>query len=231
VRRGSVRETILDEAELWPSDLVAIRTRAEVGDDHIGRAASALLSHAPCPVLAYRQLPKDYRVRRVLLPVDFSAASRQGVEWGGAIAEITGAEQRLVHVQTPDAGPPLAPAESSRMKASELEQWRAKAEGVLTRPVTPMVVEAESAAEGILTTAIEERCDLIVLSSTGASLLRDIVLGSTARQVTRMSVVPVLVIPKGNRVTVTRFLQKVWRLDREEARGSTASQALAIREN
>jgi hypothetical protein len=46
-----------------------------------------------------------------------------------------------------------------------------------------------------------------------------------------MSVVPVLVIPKGNRVTVTRFLQKVWRLDREEARGSTASQALAIREN
>ena len=233
VRRGSVRETILDEADLWPADLVAIRTQAEaVGDDdRIGRAASALLSHARCPVLTYRQLPKDYRVRRVLLPIDFSAASRQGVEWGGAIAEITGAKQTLVHVQTPEAGPPLGPAESSRMKASELEQWRAKADRVLTRPVTPLVVEGESAAEGILTAAIEEQCDLIVLSSTGASLLRDIVLGSTARQVARMSSVPVLVIPKGNRVAVTRFLQKAWRLDREEARGSAALQPLALREN
>ena len=228
VRRGSPRETIADEVGLWPADLVAVRTRVETAaDDRIGRVASALLSHATCPVLTYREVPESYRIRRVLLPIDFSAASREGVEWGGAIAEITGAEQRLVHVQTPEAGPPfVSPGEVSRMEASELEQWRAKAQVVLTRPVArATVLEAESAAEGILSAAKQERCDLIVLASTGASLLHDIVLGSTARQVARTSSIPVLVVPKGNRVTVTRFLQKVWRLEQEEACGGTPAAA------
>jgi nucleotide-binding universal stress UspA family protein len=220
VRRGSPREAIVQEAGVWPADLVAIRTRDEAAGDHrIGRVASALLSHAPCMVLTYRDVPESYRVRRILLPIDFSAASRQGVEWGGAIAEITGAEQRLVHVQTPGAGPPLvSPGEVSRMEEAELEQWRARVDLVLTRPVARAVVlEAESAAEGILAAAKQERCDLIVLASTGASLLHDMLLGSTARQVVRKSPSPVLVVPKGNRVTVTGFLQKVWRLEQEEA--------------
>jgi len=222
VRQGSPREAIVQEAGLWPADIVAVRTRDEAADDHrIGRMASALLSHAPCMVLTYRDVPESYRVRRILMPIDFSAASRQGVEWGGAIAEITGAEQRLVHVQTPDAEPPLvSPEEVSRMEEAELEEWRDKAEVVLTRPVArAVVVDAESAANGILSAAKQERCDLIVLASTGASLLHDILLGSTARQVVRTSQLPVLVVPKGNRVSVTRFLQKVWRLEEEEACG------------
>jgi nucleotide-binding universal stress UspA family protein len=220
LRRGCPREAIVQEAGVWPADLVAVRTRDEAAGDHgVGRVASTLLSHAPCLVLTYRDVPESYRVRRILLPIDFSPASRQGVEWGGAIAEITGAEQRLVHVQTPGAEPPLvSPGEVSRMEEAELEQWRATAALVLTRPVARAVVlEAESAAEGILEAAKQERCDLIVLASTGASLLHDMLLGSTARQVVRNSSIPVLVVPKGNRVTGTDFLQKVWRLEREEA--------------
>ena len=95
------------------------------------------------------------------------------------------------------------------MAAEELERWRARVNPVLPRPVTETrVLEASTPAEGILSFARDEDADLIVMSATGSSVVRAVLLGANTRKVVRGSACPVLVIPATNRVTVQSFLKK-----------------------
>lgn len=80
---------------------------------------------------------------------------------------------------------------------------------VLQRPLqAARVITASNPAEGILSFARENECDLIVLSATGASLVRAILVGANARKVVRASACPVLVIPASNRVAVDSVLER-----------------------
>src|SRR5262249_56294409 len=104
---GAPAEEILREASLWHADLVAVRTRsASVTDRRVGNMASALIQHGTCPILTYLAVPAGYRLRRVLIPVDFSRASRATVPWGLALADLAGAEAVLLHVIGRWVGPP-----------------------------------------------------------------------------------------------------------------------------
>lgn len=220
VIRGMPTEEILREASFWRADLVGVRTRSLAADDRrIGGMASALLHHATCPVLTHHGIPEGFRLRRVLIPTDFSAASRQSVDWALAMAELTRAEPILLHVIARRANRHgVSPDELLAIAMAELERWRARLD-----PVAPGLVRearvtaAETPAEGILSFARERDCDLIVVSATGVSAVRAILLGSNTRRIVRASAVPVLVIPSSNRVAAETFLSKVRGVARREA--------------
>jgi nucleotide-binding universal stress UspA family protein len=220
VIRGTPTEEILREADIWLADLVAVRTRSVAArDNRIGGMASALLYHATCPVLTYHAIPEDYRLRRILIPTDFSASSCKSTDWGLALAETTGAEPVLLHV-IPRSGNRLGidHGELSAMAAEELERWRARVDPILRRPVKEArVIEASTPAEGILSFARDEGADLIVMSATGSSVVLAVLLGANTRKVVRGSACPVLVIPASNRVTVQSFLRKGKAERREKA--------------
>ncbi|QDG53677.1 universal stress protein [Persicimonas caeni] len=57
------------------------------------------------------------------------------------------------------------------------------------------VVELKSAADGILAAADAHNADLLVLGSTGAGPLKNVLLGSSAEHVVRSSEIPVLTVP------------------------------------
>jgi nucleotide-binding universal stress UspA family protein len=214
VVRGTPTEEILREASFWRADLVAVRTRsAGAHDNRIGGMASALLHHATCGVLTYRDVPADYRVRRILIPTDFSRASRESADWGLALAELTGAEPVLLHVIARWYNRHgIDQDELLRMATEELERWKARVNPILETPVKEArVIVANNPAEGILSFARERPCDLTVLSATGVSAVRAILLGSNTRKVVRGSACPVLVIPTSNRVTVESFFEKARR--------------------
>ena len=224
VIRGTPTEEILREASFWLADLVAVRTRS-VGarDKRIGGMASALLYHATCPVLTYHAIPEDYRLRRILIPTDFSASSRKSLDWGLALAEITGAEPVLLHVIPRSGKPPgIDHGELAAMAAEELERWCARVNPALPRPIRKAsVIEASTPAEGIQSFATDEGADLIVISATGTSVVRAVLLGANTRKIVRASGCPVLVIPASNRVTAQSFLKKA-----EVKRRETAARAI-----
>jgi universal stress protein A len=224
VIRGTPTEEILREASFWLADLVAVRTRS-VGarDNRIGGMASALLYHATCPVLTYHAIPEDYRLRRILIPTDFSTSSRKSTDWGLLLAEITGAEPFLLHVIPRSGKPPgIDHGELSAMAAEELERWCARINPALPRPIRKAsILESSTPAEGILSFATDEGADLIVMSATGRSVVRAVLLGANTRKVVRGSACPVLVIPASNRVTAQSFLKKA-----EAKRRETAAQAI-----
>jgi nucleotide-binding universal stress UspA family protein len=234
VIRGMPTEEILREASSWRADLVGVRTRSLAADDRrIGGMASALLHHAACPVLTHHRVPEDFRLRRILIPTDFSEASRQSVEWALALAELTRAEPILLHVIARRAyRHGVSPDDLLPIAMSELERWHARLD-----PVAPglireaRVTAAETPAEGILAFARERGCDLIAVSATGVSAVRAILLGSNTRRIVRASAIPVLVIPSSNRVAAETFLAKARGAAREvpksAARAAGAGPAVA----
>ncbi len=211
VIRGTPTEEILREASSWKADLVGVRTRSLAAEDQrIGGMASALLYNGTCPVLTHHRIPEGYRLRRILIPTDFSEGSRQSVNWALALAALTGAEPILLHVIARRANRHgLDPGELLRIATGEVERWKAR-----LAPIHPdlvaeaRVMAAETPAEGILAFARERECDLIVLSAMGVSAVQAILLGSNTRKVVRGSASPVLVIPSSNRIAAEDFLQR-----------------------
>ncbi len=211
VIRGAPAQEILREADSWNADLVGVRTRSLAAEDHrIGGMASALLHNGTCPVLTHHRVLQGYRLRRLLIPTDFSEGSRQGADWAFALAVLTGAEPVLLHVIPGRANRHgIDPDELVRIATDELELWKERlAPTVPGLPIDARVIHAETPAEGILATARELDCDLIVLSATGVSAVRAILLGSNTRKVVRASACPVLVIPSSNRVAAQDFLRR-----------------------
>jgi len=208
--RGTPAEEILREASLWRADLVAVRTRsASVTDNRVGNMASALIHHATCPVLTYLAVPAGYRLRRVLIPVDFSRASRATVPWGLALADLAGAEAVLLHVIGRWVGPHgIDTHDLVDVAREELDRWRSEAQSAARPPTQARVITAETPAEGIVALAEEDGYDLVVLSATGVSAVRAALVGSNARQVLRTARTPVLVVPTSNRVAVEDFLAR-----------------------
>lgn len=99
VTSGSPLAEIRKRAQLWHADLILARPRQGVaGRGGLGGVAMGLLQTAPAPVLVYGNVPADYRVRTILVPVDFSPFSRRAVEWAFCLATLVRARLRLLHV-------------------------------------------------------------------------------------------------------------------------------------
>jgi nucleotide-binding universal stress UspA family protein len=205
VVRGSPTAEVLREARLWPADLLAVRARrADARDERLGGMATALLTLATCPVLTYREVPADYRVRRILIPTDFTPASRMSSDWGFALAEDAGARVDLLHVLPEGRDHRGIESEDLvRMAAEELETWRQRAGRLFSpRAATAEVISAGLPSEGILETLRAREHDLVVLAASRISAVHALLLGSNTRRVVRWSPVPALVIPSSNRAAL-----------------------------
>jgi nucleotide-binding universal stress UspA family protein len=143
--------------------------------------------------------------QRILVPIDGSTTSDRGLTEAIAIARLTGANLRLLHVLDElvfvsgfEAGAtylntvlPQLRRHSEQLLAAGKE--RAAAAGV---DVDTLCVEcfARRTADIIVEQAASWPADLIVLGTHGRRGVRRVLLGSDAEQVLRMAPVPVLLI-------------------------------------
>jgi universal stress protein A len=135
-----------------------------------------------------------FRLRKILVPVDFSEHSRKALEYAIAFAKQFGAELNLVHVVRPyPVGPEMAPVdiESVQDAKSELE--------VMRKQVAETVYCQTSMRTGdpcleIIDAAKQLDVDLIIISTHGRTGLAHLVLGSTAEKLVRHADCPVLVV-------------------------------------
>ena len=139
-------------------------------------------------------------LRKILLPTDGSEQAEHQIEVVVEIARATGATITVVHVFSPP-GPLRRRGQwmAEDLRASFEEEAKETASDVAGRlaalglPVTATVVEG-TPAEGILRAIEDEKPDLVVMNSRGASGLPGILMGSVAERVVRHSAVPVLVL-------------------------------------
>lgn len=213
VTAGSALGEILQRAGLWRADLVLARPqRQKTRSRGLGSVAAGLMHTASAPVLLYRRISADYRIRTVLAPVDFSSFSRKAIRWSLLVASIARASLRLLHV-LPETSARWAPG-LRRIAVEMVREERQRAERQLRQfggsaiSVEAIILERKDPARGILETQ-KEGIDLIVIGASGKTGLAS-VLGSVTRRVVRDCPCPVLVIPTSSRVSPV----EVWRKSR-----------------
>src|SRR5262249_3181570 len=140
------------------------------------------------------------KIKKILIPIDFSAASHQAIKFALPLLNQFGAEVHLVHVTAPDvplAGLAAMPIVLSKTASARLVGMH------LSRVAKKYAPGLESITIHTLRgTAFEEICrlarkidiDLIVISTRGPSRWRHLTVGSTAERVVRYSPCPVLVV-------------------------------------
>jgi universal stress protein A len=140
------------------------------------------------------------RIRRILVPVDFSANSRKSVAYALAFAKQCGASVAFLHViQVNYAYGELGAIDFSALEREMRSGALKELDGLVAdtrsagHEVTSILREG-SPAKVIAEVAGEMATDLLVISTHGYTGLKHVLMGSIAEQVVRYAPCPVLVV-------------------------------------
>ena len=144
----------------------------------------------------------NFKLKRILVPLDFSAGSMKALDYAVSMAKQFHAALDLVHAYPSDEAWPGAGARHLLFESAEaIERLNEKLTGIHrehipTFPPENCHIRAGRPYEQIINLAREINADLIVLSTRGYSGLKHLLLGSTAERVVRSAPCPVLVVRK-----------------------------------
>lgn len=144
------------------------------------------------------------RLRKILLPTDFSGCANFALPYAAAIARAAKAKVICIHVVEPIVPAVGYTGLAEPMPIADMsEQLEVSAERELPRlidcedlhglDIEEVIVHGDAAAE-IVRVAAEHEVDLIVISSHGRTGFGRMIFGSTAEAVVRHASCPVLVV-------------------------------------
>ncbi len=138
---------------------------------------------------------------KLLVGVDGSADAERAIGWAARLAATTGAEVIVVHVLTfdrelvRDASLDTMTTWRHDLRRDLGSTWVATLLKRGTKHRSELV-EAQSAAAGILEVAEREDVDLIIIGPLHHNVVADRLLGSTASRLMRRSTCPVALVPQ-----------------------------------
>lgn len=143
------------------------------------------------------------KIRKILVPVDFSAYSDKALEFALLWGEKFGAELTLLHVNTLFHEhfdyERLAQDSQKTINQHEhnIQQWikeHAHSKSDRKTRINYEVVKGASAPSSILQFITGNKFDLVIMGTHGHTGLKHLFLGSVAEKVTRLSPVPVITV-------------------------------------
>jgi nucleotide-binding universal stress UspA family protein len=160
-----------------------------------------------------RQRVEPIKIKTILVPLDFSRASMEALDYVVALAKKFAAAIHLVHVTAPDDAASPGAAHLMCQTAESLAFAREKLAETHEKHVAPFWpanshVRTGQPYQEICDLAREIDADLIVLATRGHTGLKRILLGSTAERVVRFAPCPVLVVRrhKGAQLRINKIL-------------------------
>lgn len=153
------------------------------------------------PGILLEAIASGVRLRRILVPLDFSASSLRAYHYARALAECFGGELTLLHVVPPSMLPEWGYAHLTRrdehLKVAahhKLDDF-VRAQGLGAKRVKELLVRAGDPHLQVPEAAREQKADLVVIATHGESLVPHCLLGNTAEEVVRRAPCPVWVVP------------------------------------
>ena len=194
-----------------PADLIVMPTHGRTGLKHVflGSTAERIVQHSSCPVLVTRRNALQanngsrFRIKTILVPVDFSSCSREGLEYAIALANEFGAKIILLHATYlgyiySSEGTAIYDLPALQKAARKTAEHKMRE---LVRSVNFGAVKLETAfTDGspvidICAFAKNHDVDLIITSTHGFTGFTHVLIGSIAEQVVRHAACSVLVVP------------------------------------
>jgi nucleotide-binding universal stress UspA family protein len=148
-----------------------------------------------------RDNPPGFKIEKILVPLDFSPASVEALDYAVLVAKQFRAAIDLLHVYPPDEASAPGAAHLLLQSAEAVERLNEELTSIHRKHVPTFRPEnchirSGRPYEEIVRLAREIHADLIVLSTRGHSGLKHLLLGSTAERVVRSAQCPVLVARK-----------------------------------
>ncbi|HET9222672.1 MAG TPA: universal stress protein [Roseiflexaceae bacterium] len=202
VRTGYPAEMIVHFAAERRSDLIVMATHGYSGVTRwlLGSVADKVVQAAMVPVLLVRGTPPpEYRIRRLLVPLDGSPLACLALPFAIDLAQRVHAEIVLLQAIPPTIGTypyvvlPAGVRELLHMQA--LHELQEVADDLHQRGLTatPLVTGGEP-AEVVVETTAQQQVDLIVMATHGYSGIKRWALGSVADKVMHAAKTPLLLI-------------------------------------
>jgi universal stress protein A len=147
-------------------------------------------------------VPFYLKLKKILVPIDFSPASLKALNYAIPFADQFGASITLLHVLENQPFPSYAPFEMEHTRLSEVSRDLSKeklkklypklvgASGIKVRTI----VHEGKPYEVINKVAQEIHADVIIMATHGFTGLKHAVLGSTTERVVRFATRPVLTV-------------------------------------
>ncbi len=214
------------------ADLVVLGTHGRTGLEHVllGSTAERIVRIAPCPVLSVKasqpegagEAPSATKVkmRRIVVPVDFSDCSLDALEFAVQFNKPFGAAITLLHVMEPVAYgldftlvPPKEWKHQKERVAARLDELTAALTG--SGIATDHVLRSGLPSDSIVGFVRERGFDLMIMGTHGRRGLSHLLSGSVAGAMLRLAPCPVLTVhsPKfgseHRRVVSTQIVQSV----------------------
>lgn len=154
----------------------------------------------PAPVPATPK--RAFRLKRILVPTDFSGFANKALDYAQAFAERNGAEIVLLHVVEPTyyaeldqtIPPNFFELQRDLVRSRHEHLDRIAKEKVTGRVPARAVVHLGNPYSVIVETAKAMAVDLIIIATHGHTGLKHALLGSTAERVVRHAPCPVLTV-------------------------------------
>jgi len=194
-----------------PADLIVMPTHGRTGLKHVflGSTAERIVQHSSCPVLVTRGSALQanngsrFRIKTILVPVDFSNCSREGLRYAIAFATEFGAQIILVHATYlgyvySSEGTAIYDIPGLQKAARKTAERKMRE---LVRSVNFGAVKYQTAftdgspVSDICAFAKDRDVDLIITSTHGFTGFTHVLIGSIAEQVVRHAPCSVLVVP------------------------------------
>lgn len=197
-------EEITTYVEAQEIDLVVMGTHGRRGAQRLllGSVTEEVVRKASCPVLTVRtdaEETSSQGVRRILVPVDFSDASKMAVRHAKELAQPDEAQLDLLHVLEQVVYPSAYGVDPAHLATQEVLGRVEKSLGDIAREDAgydrvQTSVKVGYAPLTILDYAEDNEIDLIVIATHGRTGFDRVLLGSVAERVIRRSPVPVFVV-------------------------------------
>lgn len=203
-------------AKTIPASLIVMPTHGYTGFKHalLGSTAERVIQHSPCPVFILRQTKQRAKTGRqlsistILVPIDFSNCSREGLQYAIAFAKEFAAKIILLHsvyigyIYSAE-GTTLydIPGLQQAARENAEHQMRKFLRTVKFGDVKFKTAFTESSpALDICAFAKDHGVDLIITSTHGLTGLQHVLIGSVAQKVVRHAPCSVVVVPSHPKV-------------------------------
>ena len=220
VTRGRIFRKIVAAASEMKADLIVLATHGYTGFKRVihGSTAERVVQHSRCPVLIVRAQEQEFldrdgsdpakrgviSIKKILVPVDFSNASRAGIRYAALLAARFGATLRLFHAIDPYAetigGEPIPGETMSLMEAvyevTSRQMDRLRQSAILAGIKCETEIRIGSpVGRDLLRDPGRGGFRSLLLSTHGYGGLRRALLGGVAKQVVRCARCPLITVP------------------------------------